>query len=245
MAMCTMATNAPLTLALTAATLSQHRGDVYKGYSSTRRIDVARGGVFDMELPPRISSISPRWGSLAGGTEITIKGIGFGNEPTGLSVVAAGEPCDVHTVTETAIYCRTPALNATVMALAAPPTPTSAVGSLASHVGERGVRWQYAATGDVLVPSFEAPWTATSSGDQVLEGWFEAPITGSVSFLLRRDATAALHWSGSAVAAKSIELAAISTAHSDAVTPDGAGARPQPILVELWKSPTWKCGAKT
>ena len=188
-----------------------HRGDVFKGYSTTRRVDVALGGVFDTELPPRITSVSPRTGSLGGGTDLTIEGVGFGSDAAQLRVLAGDEPCAITSVTESAIHCRLASLSSTAAAqkLSTPPTPTSSLGLLASHPGERGARWQWSSSGSMLLPSFEAPWTATSASAQVIEGWFEAPFSGTVSFLLRRDTVATLKWSGSATAAASVTLASV------------------------------------
>ena len=49
-----------------------HRGDAYLGLLSTRMIDLAAGTPFDAELPPRITGVEPKRGSLAGGTDLTI-----------------------------------------------------------------------------------------------------------------------------------------------------------------------------
>ena len=115
--------------------------------------------------------------------------------------------------------CRVASKSATQTAadLATPPTPSDTLGGLASHLSERGARWQWSGTaGDhVLLDSFDAPWTTTSETAAIIEGWFEAPATGSVSFLMRRDAIGSLRWSGNETAAPIIPLAGVSTIAAD------------------------------
>ena len=63
-------------LSLHAIADPYHRGDAYLGFLATRKIDLASADPFDAELPPRITSIEPTAGSLAGGTDVTIRGTG-------------------------------------------------------------------------------------------------------------------------------------------------------------------------
>ena len=52
------------------------RGEAYKAPAS-RQLDVARGALFDVEVMPRITSITPSTGSLVGGTDVTVRGLGL------------------------------------------------------------------------------------------------------------------------------------------------------------------------
>ena len=147
------------------------------------------GTPFDAELPPRITAVSPSLGSLAGGTDLTIEGTGFGSDPAALAIEVAGLPCAVSTITSAALYCRLAANPAATAP--ARPTPTTGLGNgLASLPGERGARWQWAAggrsnpKGSLLVPSFSVPTHCAAGCDDiaaggtamVVEGWFEAPV---------------------------------------------------------------------
>ena len=181
-------------VSLHAITDPRHRGDAYLGFLRTRSIDVATGNPFDAEMPPRISSISPLHGSLAGGADLTIVGTGFGADPTSLTIDVGHLSCQVTEVLTSGVRCRlvshpdaTPPVR---------PTPTAALGELGSIPGERGVRWQWIptepnVTSSLLLPSFQIPagcvvgcsagWpeVVDSGASQVLEGWFEAPLTGT------------------------------------------------------------------
>jgi hypothetical protein len=123
---------------------------VYKGFLATRKIDVHRGAPFDTELIPRIGKISPSSGSLAGGTDLTVSGSGFGSRPHALTVTVGELACDVTTIMPTYFVCRVqPLSDAEATEHQTRPTPTSALGGLASYPAERGARWQWAsATGD-------------------------------------------------------------------------------------------------
>ena len=146
------------------------------------------GTPFDAELPPRITAVKPSLGSLAGGTDLTIEGTGFGSDPAALAIEVAGLPCAVSTITSP-LYCRLAAKPAATAP--ARPTPTTGLGNgLASLPGERGARWQWAAgdrsnpKGSLLVPSFSVPTHCAAGCDDiaaggtamVVEGWFEAPV---------------------------------------------------------------------
>ena len=199
-------------LSLHAISDDQHRGDAFLGFLATRMLDVASGTPFDAELPPRITSVKPRVGSLAGGTELTITGSGFGANPAALSIEVGHLACTVTQLTTTGAICRLashPAATAPVR-----PTPTATIGSLGSFPGERGVRWQWGGgtPGSLLLPSFSAPMGCAdgcSSGwkeqnghgtPQVLEGWFEAPLTATYVFMVRTDVTSSLQWSSNETA---------------------------------------------
>ena len=262
-------TGGTFNLSLHALNDPLHRGDAYLGFLATRSIDLATGNPFDAELPPRIAAISPTQGSLAGGTDLTISGSGFGSVADNLAVEAAGLPCDVSQITPSAVYCRTRANIRPLSQTLAPyrATPTSDIGSLGSFASERGVRWQWGSSAsELLLPAFAAPhssvrsWAlpvpgpqpstappssqpppppssqwpelASSGSPQVLEGWFEAPVTAPVSFVLPLDAAATLRWSGNA------------TAHAAEVLAQVTAATVQPfssVRVELWQNPSWTC----
>ena len=84
-------------LSLHAIADEHQRGDAYLGLLATRKLDVATGEPFDAEMPPRIASVAPSSGSLAGGTDLTISGSGFGAEPTlaSVSVHTSVHPSDL------------------------------------------------------------------------------------------------------------------------------------------------------
>lgn len=196
-------------VSLTAINDAEHRGDAYLGFLGTRMIDVATGAIathtrrtvrharctrasrrsertgdaitptgdpFDAEVPPRILSISPAAGSLAGGTELTVRGTGFGTDTSAIEIDVGGVPCDVSRIRirGDGVHCRlrwrptatTPS----------GPTPTAA---LASYVGERGTRWQWAQAGgrSILLPSFATPSDCASGCGA---GWAELAPSGSV-----------------------------------------------------------------
>ena len=65
------------------------------------------GVLYLVTLFPTISSVSTHTGSVAGGTLLKIKGYGFPNNISSLVVYAAGEVCQVQTVTSDTIVCLT------------------------------------------------------------------------------------------------------------------------------------------
>ena len=171
-------------VSLTAITDTRHRGDAYLGFLQTKLIDVVTGDPFDAEVPPRITNVMPQVGSLAGGTDLTITGIGFGSDASALSIDVAGIPCDVTHIQITGVICRL-AYNPTA-ATPTRPTPTSTLGNdLGSFAGERGVRWQWLGANStrersMLLPSFLAP------KDCVLgcgSGWQELGPQGTVQLI--------------------------------------------------------------
>ena len=219
--------------------------------TSLRFIDVASGDPFDAELPPRVTSISPQQGSLAGGSDLTIAGWGFGSVRSDLSIEVGGIACDVSEITTAGVRCRLQSNPAAT----APERPTANVigssDSLGSFAGERGVRWQWASSaagdaGSMLLPSFTVPmdcaagcssgWSelGASATTQVVEGWFEAPRTASYMFLLRTDIASTLSWSGNSSATATKTLASASDS-------DVAAAGGGPAAVEVWNSPVWTC----
>ena len=80
------------------------RGEAYHQWQ--RSVDVAAATLYDVEMAPRLTAVSPQLGSLAGGTELTIQGAGFGGDAAALSVSVGGTPCKVSALTPTSIYCR-------------------------------------------------------------------------------------------------------------------------------------------
>jgi len=81
---------------------AKHRGNAYLGFMSTGAIDLSTGSPFDAELLPRISEIVPSEGSLAGGTDLTIFGTGFGADTTALRILVGSASCAVTSVTKAA-----------------------------------------------------------------------------------------------------------------------------------------------
>ena len=147
-------------------------------HASTR---TTLGDPFDAEIPPRISSIEPRFGSLAGGTDLLVRGTGFGADASAISITVAGVKCDVTQIQTTGVHCRL----RSQLAATAPtrPTPTAVLGNdLGSFAGERGARWQWAEGGgqSLLLQSFAAP------SDCVLNcgaGWKEVASDGSTQIV--------------------------------------------------------------
>ena len=109
------------------------RGDAYKAPAS-RQIDLERGSLFDAELLPRITSITPTIGSVAGGTDLTVRGFGFGSNEQALSVSVGGVKCEVLSLAIEGLRCRVKPRQ----------TGSTAVGPFP---GERGVRWEWKAAG--------------------------------------------------------------------------------------------------
>ena len=65
------------------------------------------GTVHSVTVFPSVRSVSPKEGSIAGGTVLTITGSGFSRDQSELEVFAGGEPCDILTSEITEITCRT------------------------------------------------------------------------------------------------------------------------------------------
>ena len=105
--------------------------------SSARRIDLRSGALYDIELMPRIASVTPTSISPAGGALLTIAGTGFGANSSDLVVSAAGAACTVRGIVDGAIICKLGDLP--------PADPATAVGETpgAPFVGERGVGWHW------------------------------------------------------------------------------------------------------
>jgi len=217
---------------------AKHRGNAYLGFMSTGAIDLSTGSPFDAELLPRISEIVPSEGSLAGGTDLTIFGTGFGADTTALRILVGSASCAVTSVTKAAIQCRMEELS---NGLDQPPV---AIGSARSSPGERGARWQLANGKVMLLPSFATDfgwvpgqlnsqgsvispdWTGANAAGTTtfVDGWFEAPVDGDVTFMLRQDVVSKLFWSGSAAASRTTMLANV------------ASVMQPPVLVERWNN---------
>jgi hypothetical protein len=74
--------------------------------AATRRVDFATGRLYDLEVVPRVSSVTPRAGSRAGGTALTIGGNGFGTDPAEIEVTVDGVACVVTTAASDTLECR-------------------------------------------------------------------------------------------------------------------------------------------
>jgi hypothetical protein len=77
-----------------------------KSYGKNFRTSPA-GVSYSLEVVPSVASVSPSKGSLAGGTVVTIRGSGFSNNVSVLSVFVGGEPCAVTSATVEMITCVT------------------------------------------------------------------------------------------------------------------------------------------
>ena len=163
---------------------------------------------------PRISAVSPGAGSLAGGAVLTVHGSGFGSAATALRVSIAGSKCIVLEESLThgdRFVCRVSA------AASASGDASSGAQHESEWLGERGARWRLHSAGstgssdtpgssdtsELLLDNFALPaaWGPQPQGEasSFLEGWFEPPVSGDVSFLLHSSVQAKLHWSGSEV----------------------------------------------
>ena len=101
--------------------------DAFKQHAS---IDVERSVLFDVEVLPRVNSVLPTRGSLAGGAELTVTGTGFGSNPDALMVSVGDVPCTVLELLTGGLRCRVQPREAA--RLPRGPFP-----------GERGARWQW------------------------------------------------------------------------------------------------------
>ena len=180
-------------------------GDVYRGFSTSQQLDYVQGTTYDTELLLRISAISPRAGSLAGGSDLTVYGTGFGSNLADVHVTAAGAPCTVTAMQEGAVLCRVASAfegHAADDGASSFVLPAAAIST--SFPGERGVRWSWAsgsgagggnAAGEMLLPSFQVPiWSEIAGAGSTtrVEGWFEPPQTANYTFLLRLDGASSL-----------------------------------------------------
>ena len=251
----------------------EHRGDAYMGFATTRKVDYATGDPFYAELLPVITGVAPRLGSLAGGADLTISGTGFGSVSADLKITVGNATCAVTAITPEALHCRVQPLVAPINGWTENP-PANPAGQafvrqgLVSHPSQRGVRFQWrddgtgtehshGGSGTMLLSDFSAPldYELGKAGSKgYVEGWFESPVTGGVTFFLSLDAGAGatLQWSGNdtvapvetlattpaytAIADYAMYDSAYASARSDYANP----AVPQ-ITVEMWLSPTWPC----
>lgn len=74
-------------------------------------ISTITGVVYSLCILPVVSEVSPRMGSLGGGTMLTIRGHGFSKMLSETVIYAAGVPCDILSATYNLIKCRTRAYN--------------------------------------------------------------------------------------------------------------------------------------
>eukprot|EP01040_Poterioochromonas_malhamensis_P001800 gene1800-1926_t len=68
------------------------------------------GNVFNVQLSPTITSISPAMGSMGGGTVVTIQGSGFSKTLLNNAVFIGGLPCDVISADYSVVTCTTRSL---------------------------------------------------------------------------------------------------------------------------------------
>lgn len=80
-------------------------------YSCTPKLHVASATTdlspvtYDGSITPLLQSISPRYGNVVGGEEITFTGTGFGTSASDVTIVIDEVACAVTTVTDTEIKC--------------------------------------------------------------------------------------------------------------------------------------------
>lgn len=65
------------------------------------------GVIYSLCILPVVSEVSPRVGSLGGGTILTIRGHGFSSDLSETIIYAAGVPCDIISSVYNLIQCRT------------------------------------------------------------------------------------------------------------------------------------------
>ena len=58
-------------------------------------------------MTPKLTSISPRFGTVVGGAEVTFSGTGFSSVISENSIVIDGIPCTVSSATATEVKCTT------------------------------------------------------------------------------------------------------------------------------------------
>uniref|UniRef100_A0A8C2SUK2 PKHD1 ciliary IPT domain containing fibrocystin/polyductin n=1 Tax=Coturnix japonica TaxID=93934 RepID=A0A8C2SUK2_COTJA len=156
----------------------------------------AKQELFLYQTHSEIASVFPASGSLAGGTDLTIKG-DFFEEP--VQVTAAGVPCKVKHVSPWQIICTTEAVGRSRML--GDPQPGNRgllfeVWDDASDLTEAGpgYRWQF-------VPNAQSPVRFLSAAKQSfssrLRGFFVAPQTNNYTFWIQADGPASLYLSSS------------------------------------------------
>jgi len=82
------------------------------------------GVIYSLCILPVVSEVSPRIGSLGGGTVLTIRGHGFASDFNHTVIFAAGLPCDIISATYNLIQCQTRPCNS---------LPSSVYSSLVSN----------------------------------------------------------------------------------------------------------------
>lgn len=65
------------------------------------------GQLYSVAVYPVVTQVSPQRGSLAGGTQVSISGAGFGSSSAALSVLVGGMSCQVTRVSPNQIECTT------------------------------------------------------------------------------------------------------------------------------------------
>jgi hypothetical protein len=148
--------------------LEQNRGRALVA-PSVRRVDLASNTLYDVEAPPRISSVKPSAISPSGAASLTIAGSGFGGSLADLEVTAAGVACEATALENGRITCSLAALDS----------------ARAPSVGDRGIRFEWWTTEQVMpnegLMALRKPnGVGRSAGSLVLQD-FEAPIGTAAS----------------------------------------------------------------
>jgi hypothetical protein len=60
---------------------------------------------YSAAVTPKLDGISPRFGTVVGGTDITFSGTGFVTDTAAYAIVIDGKPCAVKSASTTAVVC--------------------------------------------------------------------------------------------------------------------------------------------
>jgi hypothetical protein len=77
------------------------------GRTMTKTLPAASGFTYSKSLTASVTSVLPKRGSTAGGTDLTIVGTGFGTTASSVTVSVAGVACAVSAVIDTQVKCTT------------------------------------------------------------------------------------------------------------------------------------------
>ena len=181
----------------------------------------SKSQLFVYHTLPEVTSVTPNTGGAAGGTHVTIQGVGFDAYPGATTVMLGSTPCNVESITKTELVCSTPA-------------EADVTGA---SFGSRGLLYEmWTATEDPTASDTSAAdyHSMTMDGSDVegpyfnetngftakLSGYFVAPYTGNISFYLESSDAATLSFSAdsdSANAAVLVENTEATTGNSDPV----------------------------
>ena len=171
------------------------------------KVDLVSGKRYHFELEARISSIAPILAPIHGGIPITIRGSGFGLDPSVIDARLGGTPCAVDKLVEGGFTCNLP-------------DGQDQYGSTDDWEweSERGARWQWyyketldgsialdsavahsafpdGADGEMLLPMLQPVRRWSNEFVSRITGWFVAPSTADYAFFLRADDTARFYLS--------------------------------------------------